>query len=162
MGSFSSAILNLKTGDTITTPSPFGFFYPDLKDNKDLFFIAGGIGVTPCMSIIRECANKDDSRLIHLFYSNKTKSDIAFRKELADLSKKNPNFHIHHQITREEPTDQELQAGRITPSQIIKHVANPEQTEFFISGSMDFAKTIWKGLHAKGVPQHRLYTEGFF
>lgn len=162
IGSFSSHLHKLKIGDTIVTSQPYGFFYPEPDERSDLVFVVGGIGITPCISIIKDLTYKKSSRPIHLFYSNQTEKDILFAEELSELKKINPNLHINNFITRETPKTTTYKAGRITPNQIINSVPKYNTSEFFLCGSMDFTKSFWKGLKDEGVDVHQIYTEGFF
>ncbi len=162
MGAFSTALFNLKEGDELTTSEPYGFFYPEPEDTTDIVFIVGGIGITPCLSVIKHLIYTKDLRRIQLIYSNQTAADIVFKNELDNLAKTNAFFSVNYHVTRETSTTKDFISGRITPPGILKSVSNLEQTDFFICGSIDFTKSVWKELKEAGVPQHQLYTEGFF
>jgi len=162
IGLFSYTLLSLDVGSTLTTSQPYGYFYPEPDDTSDLVFVVGGIGITPCLSIIKNLVHTKSPRTIHLLYSNQTEADIAFKDELAVLAKTNQQLYIHHFITREKPKTEGLLTGRITPTEIFKLIADPMAAEFFLCGSMNFTKSLWKELRNTGVPQHQLYTEGFF
>lgn len=162
IGQFSSAFFGLSVNDIITTSLPYGYFYPESEDTNDLVFIAGGIGITPCISNIKNLTHTNSQRNIHLFYSNQTESDIVFKDELDTLAKINSRLFIHHHITREEPKNKEFISRRISPDDIPEFVTEPKLSDFFLCGSINFTKSLWKGLNEIGIPQDRLYTEGFF
>lgn len=162
IGLFSSSILEFAVGDTITTSRPYGYFYPETDNTSDLVFVVGGIGITPCLSIIKNLVHTGSPRTIHLLYSNQTESDIVFKDELTLLVKSSQKLFVHHFITREKPKSEGFIAGRISPTEILKLIPEPLTTEFFLCGSMNFTKSLWKELHDTGIPQHQLYTEGFF
>jgi ferredoxin-NADP reductase len=175
MGGFSHAILTHGVGDTITTSLPYGFFYPEPDESSGLAFVVGGIGITPCMSIIGDLLEHDYQKPITLFYSNKTQADIVFKNTLNTLAQKHPNFKIHHFITREPNSrpdlefiqgpalnEQPVTYGRITADFIVTNTQDPHETDFFICGSIDFTKDMWKSLKTDGINLTRLFTEGFF
>ncbi|MEN9921991.1 MAG: hypothetical protein RL097_267, partial [Candidatus Parcubacteria bacterium] len=162
MGTFSSALLSLPIGSTITTSAPYGFFYPEPDDTTPLVFLAGGIGIAPILSIINDLNCRDDERRVSLFYSNKTIANIAFFSELASLEKANPSLTIQHCITREVIESDTYHTGRITPELIAATIPDYKNVDFFLCGSMDFTKSLWKSLREYGIPAHHLYTEGFF
>jgi ferredoxin-NADP reductase len=162
IGRFSSVLCELAAGDTVTTSTPYGFFYPEPDDPTTLVFLAGGIGITPCLSIIKDLTHRADPRPIHLFYSNQTEADVAFRGELEELAATNPHLSIYHFITRESSKQPDYHAGRMTPEIIQAAVSDASQAEYFICGSIDFTKSLWKDLSAANIPTHQLYTEGFF
>lgn len=162
MGGFSRAILTHGVGDTITTSLPYGFFYPEPDESSGLAFVVGGIGITPCMSIIRDLLEHDYQKPITLFYSNRTQADIVFKDRLDTLAQKHPNFKIHHFITRKENAGPEFHTGRMTADFIATNTPNLHETDFFLCGSIDFTKDMWKSLKTAGIEYTRLFTEGFF
>ncbi len=162
MGAFSKALLSHTVGDTLTTSLPYGFFYPDPEEVHDLAFVAGGIGITPCMSIIETLARANFSKNIFLFYSNKTTADIIFKEKLDELAKSFPNLTIEYFLTQETPEDSSMHTGRMTADAILPHIKNSKDTDFFICGSTDFTKSLWKMLRDASIESSQLYTEGFF
>jgi hypothetical protein len=162
IGKFSEALLARKPGDELVTSAPYGFFYPEATDQMALVFVAGGIGITPCLSIIKDLLHRGDQRPFTLHYSNQTKADIAFYNELADLEQQHPNLQVTHYITREAAPSGNFISGRAAVEKIMPDIVSAEDTICFICGAMDFTKGLWRQLHQAGVPTHQLYTEGFF
>lgn len=162
VGRFSSALFELTVGDTITTSNPYGYFYPESGDTTDLVFVTGGIGITPCMSIIKNLVYTESPRNIKLLYSNQTEADIVFKDELDTIIETNPLISVHHFITRKNPVTEGFFSKRISPTDVTELVPNFMDVEFFICGSANFTRSLWKELHDQGIQQHRLYTEGFF
>lgn len=162
IGTFSQAILSKKIGDTLISTAPYGFFYPEPEDTSTLIFIVGGIGITPCLSIIKDLVYRKDTRQLRLHYSNQTEADIAFLGELNELASLHPSLQIRQYITREKGESGQYTYTRITTPDILSSLDSPSDAEFFICGSMDFTKSLWKDLYSAGVAQHQLYTEGFF
>jgi ferredoxin-NADP reductase len=74
--------------------SAAGSFTLHKNPAKPAVFLAGGIGITPFVSIVRQA---DRDRLPHklcLFYSNRRPEDAPFLGTLQNLEKTNPNFHL--------------------------------------------------------------------
>ena len=162
MGSFSRAILAHKIGNTLTTSTPYGFFYPDFPLAPHLIFIAGGIGITPCISMIRSLLRTTPDTHITLLYSNRTEQDIIFKDTLATLASTHPTFSIHHFLTRENIVETgTTHQGRITEATLAKF-ATIIDADYFLCGSMDFTKSMWSHLRALHIPSTKIYTEGFF
>lgn len=162
MGNFSRAILAREVGTELTTSHPYGFFYPDTPHASHLIFIAGGIGITPCMSIIRDLTQNEDVPNITLLYSSRTRESIIFRDELALLSEQFPALTVHHFITRETIEETEhLHNARINKDAFAR-TPHLHTSDIFICGSMDFTKSMWALLRSLEVPTTHMYTEGFF
>jgi len=162
IGNFSAEILAKEIGDTIITAAPYGFFYPEEDDVDTLVFLAGGIGITPCISIIDQLSSDKDNRLLHLFYSNQTVVDIVFHDRLLELANQNKNFAYHSYITRQEQVPAPHHQGRINVPEILGKIPREKSATFFICGGMHFTGDLWKALRASEVKAENIYTEGFF
>ena len=84
----------IKIGDTIETSGPAGNFHhnPVFHDNA-LVFLAGGCGIAPFMSMIRETVERGLDRTIHLFYGSRRADDVIFHEELARIASRFENLH---------------------------------------------------------------------
>ena len=162
IGGFSTEILAKEVGDTMITTAPYGFFYPEVDDTENLVFLAGGIGITPCISIIDQLSHDKDNRWLHLFYSNQTVVDIVFHDRLLELANQNKNFAYHSYITRQEQVPAPHHQGRINVPGILGKIPREKSATFFICGGMHFTGDLWKALRANGVKPENIYTEGFF
>ncbi len=105
VGIFSSALHNMKAGEKIKISPAQGNFYPlksRIRQPVDLVFLAAGIGIAPFYAMIRDFYQQKALNKITLFYSNRTKKEIVFFKQLNAIAKKWPNFKIIYLITIEE------------------------------------------------------------
>ena len=73
-------------------------------DNKaaGCVFVAGGVGITPVMSMLRTLADRGDERPLLLIYGSKDWDSITFREELDEL-KKRLNLQVEHVLTDPPP-----------------------------------------------------------
>ncbi|MEK7144066.1 MAG: FAD-dependent oxidoreductase [Patescibacteria group bacterium] len=162
IGRVSGALHDLKTGDKIKTNEPQGFFYPN-NGAEELVFLAGGVGITPFYSIIKDFSQKGLDKNIHLLYSNKTKNDIVFFKELEKLSSEFRKFKITHFLTREKikhPTIKEFE--RINSESLKKHLKFFDKKHYFICGPVGFVNGLWAELKKIGVKEDNIFTEAFY
>jgi predicted ferric reductase len=92
-GDYTKKMKNIHVGDKVALYGPYGrfgeFFY---KSNNDLFFIAGGIGITPFLSMIRYETVYAKARRIFFFYSYHTVQDTAFVQEVGTTVAYAPNI----------------------------------------------------------------------
>jgi uncharacterized protein len=58
-------------------------------------FVAGGIGITPMMSMLRWCVAEQPERPVHLFYGVRSSADHAFKPVLEELARAHPTFRLH-------------------------------------------------------------------
>ncbi|GEM_PF-1891695 len=114
---FKKKLFALKTGDKIKIEGPFGSFCLHTDESRpaclrrQAIFIAGGIGITPFISMLREISPRFDlesgkrSNLgeIFLFYSNRTEKDAAFLEELRKYAARHENFIFVPTFTASSP-----------------------------------------------------------
>jgi len=161
-GEFSSALIDSKVGDKLFFNGPFGRFYPG-ENCEDIVFIAGGIGVTPFFSVIKEKINSRSKPKMSLLYSNKTISDIAFFDELNKLTKNKGIETLVYFLTQER-SEQPLvrEYSRINKESLKKYLGSLGGKNYYLCGSIQFVNAIWKDLKDSGVPEENIFTESFY
>jgi ferredoxin-NADP reductase len=82
-------------GDVLQVKAPSGHFFIDLDASVPAVFIAGGIGITPMLSMLRWCIEEQPERLLHLYYGVRCSADHAFKSLLEDLSVAHPTFKLN-------------------------------------------------------------------
>jgi ferredoxin-NADP reductase len=155
MGAFSNRLCKIQRGELLTASLPYGFFYTE-NSTSDLVFIAAGIGIAPFRGMILDLITHETQRKILLFYSNRMRKDIIFKKEFDDLQKNCTQLKIEYFLTREESRK------RIDPKELVMGLPHLNSPEFLICGSISFVRDMWTGLCKAGVPQEVIYTEAFF
>jgi len=123
--------LNKKqVGDELILSGPYGNFqYED--EEKGIGFVAGGIGITPFMSILRYLTDKQMDTKVTLLYSARTLKSCPFKDELDSLAEKNKNIKIVYTITDDD--SYEGNKGRIDKEFIEKNVDNVNKV-WYIAG----------------------------
>jgi len=123
----------LKPGDKLMSSSPSGNFHynPHFHGDK-LAFIAGGSGITPFMSMIRELADKNLGRRLHLFYGSRVEDDVIYKKELDRIAAIHRNFTWDLVISEPAPSFNGLQ-GFINAGLIEERLAGLDWT-FYVCG----------------------------
>jgi ferredoxin-NADP reductase len=96
-------------------------------------FIAGGSGITPLMSMLREAVDKGLEKRIHLIYGNQFLDDIIFLDELNDISSNNENIKISHVIS-DPPDGYDGLCGLISADLMTKMLSDIQTKTFFICG----------------------------
>jgi ferredoxin-NADP reductase len=97
---FKQSLNELPVGKTLEGAGPNGTFVLDEKEEGPHFFVAGGIGITPFRSMIKYVVDKALGTPIYMIYSNSVPEEIAFKKELDEISSKFPNIHIEYTISK--------------------------------------------------------------
>lgn len=135
-GGFVSNYLldEVKVGDEFETTGPVGqFYYEPLTDGKNLVFLAGGSGITPFMSIIREVVDKKLDLNIWLLYGSRIPDDVIFGKELEEIARKNPNID-YVLVISEPPEHWGGVCGFLNQDLIREHLEKVEDKTFYVCG----------------------------
>ncbi|WP_328945902.1 FAD-binding oxidoreductase [Streptomyces sp. NBC_00250] len=104
-GRISNHLLDtLAAGHTVTTTGPQGTFHHNpLFHGEDVVFLAGGSGVAPAMSMIREIVDRGLDRRFHLLYGSRSLDDVLFRPEIDALAAAHPGIRVHHVLQHPDP-----------------------------------------------------------
>lgn len=91
---FKNALARLPIGAPVQVDGPFGSLILHNKLDRAAVFVAGGIGITPFMSMLRHAAKSASPQRLVLLYSNRRPEDSAFLSELQRMEGENPNFRL--------------------------------------------------------------------
>ena len=162
VGDFTSTIGKTKPGDTASVHAPFGrFSYFVHPEERDLVFIAGGIGITPLMSMLRHMRDTQSENHVLLLYANKTEKDIVFRGELHEIADGMlPRLKIVH-VLSEAGEGWQGETGFIDSGRIEKYCGNLSEKAFYVCGPEVLVDNVTKILRSKGVRDSRMHRELF-
>jgi ferredoxin-NADP reductase len=82
---FKRALAALPLGARVALKGPRGLMTLHEDQARAAVFIAGGIGITPFMSMLRQAAHDALPRPLRLLYSNRRRQDAAFLGELESM-----------------------------------------------------------------------------
>jgi predicted ferric reductase len=162
LGDFTREIANTPVGRRAWLDGPFGVFTSDRYPQAlGLVFIAGGIGITPVMSMLRTLAASGDRRPIWLFYANPDWEGVTFRDEIDALAAQLQISVIH--IVEKPPPGFDGEAGLLDESLLRRHLSHPQLSAFryFLCGPVPLTEAAERGLSALGVPESHIRTELF-
>lgn len=146
---FKKALGSLQPGDTIEADQLGGDFtwQPGRK-----LFIAGGIGVTPYISIIRDRLHKKEPIDALLLYAGKDERR-PFINELKAAARQDKTLELR-----------EYSDTRLTLEQLRKDVSAIEGYTVYLAGSQKFSEELGEGLVAQGFPRAQIkydYFDGY-
>jgi len=159
VGDFTAAIGNLKPGDDVTLDGPFGKFSYVFHDADNLVFIAGGIGVTPFISMLRDLFEKGFPRNVALIWGNKAERDITFREEIEGFAANHAQFKLTHVLSEQD--DWEGEKGYIRVGLLKQALAFEPDTQYFVCGPPRMNDLVLAMLNDMDIPEDRVHTERF-
>lgn len=150
----------IRAGSTLTINRPGGQFVYPQGDDRPLALIAGGIGITPLLSMLRHAVAADPARPITLLYSARGEHDVAFHSELRVLAERHPQVRVA--ITLTQPTEPtRLRTGRLDAAMVRQFVPAPADTIFCLCGPGPMIADLRQALAGLGVPAGQVRYEQF-
>jgi predicted ferric reductase len=131
---------------------PYGRFNYKTGGQKQIW-IAGGIGVTPFLSWLRDMDERLDHE-IYFFYICKRKDDAIFWSEFEQAAATRPSFHSHLQLSSQD--------GRITPGQIADMSGGSiVGKDIYLCGPEALTKAFSQQFRDMGIPASQIHYEEF-
>ena len=162
-GGFVSDFLldEVKVGDVLESTGPSGSFYHEpLMDTDDLVFLAGGSGITPFASMIREAAEKGTRLTVQLLYGSRDPEDVIFGDELRKLAAEHPWF-TYDLVISEPPEGYGGRCGLLDRETISSLVGEVAGKTFFLCGPALMYALCEEALLSLGVPRRRIRREAY-
>ncbi|MCW1907790.1 MAG: FAD-dependent oxidoreductase [Candidatus Saccharibacteria bacterium] len=148
--SFKRTLHELQLNDVVEISEPMGDFVLPKDTSSPLFFVAGGMGITPYRSMAKWLADTKESRNVQMIYSLKEAADEVFREVFAAAGIEPTLF-----ITGHEAHAQHLRAHDIL------NAIQDDQTILYISGPEPMVENLEKQLKTAGFPANRLVLDFF-
>ncbi len=176
--SFAQSLFkNLQIGDELEVSEPRGRFTIISKPHefRTIVGFAGGIGITPILSHFKDILNTEPRTRLFLFYGNKNKSQIAFKNELDELVRQNPDRVEIHYFYSQEKVGNGLFEGRLNEKKVALIInqllllddTDEESTiwdavdEVLICGKGEMIKSIANACFQHGIPKKNIHFELF-
>jgi len=163
LGDFTKGIHAFPPGTRVYLDGPFGAFSMDRRPGARAFlFIAGGIGITPIMSMLRTMRDRGDGRPCLLIYAARSLEDMTFLKDLDNLKKQ---LSLEAQLIPSIPDEAwDGPSGRLTNELLNRLVAPTYRDmgcEAFVCGPLPMMDAVERQLIDLGIERRRIHSERF-
>jgi len=161
LGDWSAeAVPKLSPGQRVWIDGPYGTFSMDREEGAGYVFVAGGVGITPIVSMLETMASREDSRPVVLFYGAKTLEDLTLRSSLEALVAR---LDLTMVFVIEHPGPAWTgEHGFINTELLRRHLPkNFVHFQFFVCGPPVLMDLMEAELPSLGVPVDRLHAERF-
>jgi ferredoxin-NADP reductase len=149
-------------GELLQIMGPAGRFTFTEPDGDSVVLIAGGVGVTPFISIIRYLTDRSWKGDIYLFFTCRDQGSIIFREELEYLQHRYPNLHVFIVLTRAQGELKEpYLGGHITKELLNQRVPEIATRRIHICGPPKMIDAVAQMLNELDVPKGNVKTELF-
>lgn len=160
LGDYTARLGGVEPGALAFIDGPYGRFTP-APNQGPLLFIAGGIGITPFLSILGEWQQHPITQPVILVWSGTTTAELFAAEQFYSLARKQPAFTFVPVVTREQPPVGGF--GRITPALLAQVLAlhNPALIQAWLCCSPPLFRMLSSALRGLGVSAARIHSEDF-
>jgi ferredoxin-NADP reductase len=149
---------DVKRGSRVVLQGPFGsFIFPPAPAEQHFLFVAGGTGIAPLRSMIRQAVLSGQTGKLRLLYSARSPADFAYLPELEKLAREK-RLDLAITATREVAARWRGDRGRITRDRLARLIDTPE-TLCFVCGPASMVDDVPPMLRDLGVQEARIRIE---
>jgi ferredoxin-NADP reductase len=155
---FKRALATLPIGASIRIDGPAGVMTLHEDGARPAVFLAGGIGITPFLSMVRDARARRLPHRIVLFYSNRRPQDAAFLREFSDI--KDDRFRLVATMT--EAPDWPGEKRRLSRELLSAHVGDLKEPLYYFAGPPGMTMAVQGMLGELGVREEDMRSEEFY
>lgn len=151
---------HLKEGQPVNFSGPYGEFYLS-ETAAPIIFIAGGSGMAPIRSILRDMLEKNIQRETYYFFGARTQRDLFYLEELRSLEKELPLFKFIPALSA-EPPDSGWKGERGTITDVVaQYLPDCSRHEAYLCGSPGMIDACVAVLTKAGMPEEKIFYDKF-
>ncbi len=154
----------VRDGDVLKIKAPSGQFQLDVNSSAPVVFVAGGVGVTPIMSMLRWSLAQQPGRSIHLFYGVRNKQEHAFKSDLEDWARSHPSFTLavfYSAPGRDDRKGRDFQEQGFIDLAVLQRSLPSGRHQFYVCGPPAMMASIVPALAAWGASASDIHFEAF-
>lgn len=154
----------VQEGVILAVRAPEGHFYLADKVKEPIVFIAGGIGVTPMLSMLHAALQDDPHREIWFFYGVRNSSEHIMKEHVQKLAGKHSNLHLQVCYSKAGENDvagTDYQHAVRVDIKLLRLTLPSKPFQFYVCGPKPMMEAIVPALENWGVPEHQIHYESF-
>lgn len=164
IGDYTKDLKRLELGDEMTVEGPFGkFSYIEHETESSSVFIAGGVGITPFISMLEYMSIKEPTRPVMLLWSVRNKKDLIKYDYLMALKNRMPNFIFVPIVSGDETWEGE--SGRLDYNRLKTYTSTypfkEHNTGYYICGPENLMTLTLETLLKLRISKNQIHYESF-
>jgi len=148
-------------GDLVQVSAPAGKFFFAGPEADRVVLIAGGIGITPMMSVVRSLTDRGWGGEMFLVFSVRKKVDVVFAHEIMDLQERWKKFHVLITLTNDPDAEWTGARGQITKELLAGFIPNFTHGPVMLCGPDPMMTAMRALLVGMGIPDMEIQQEAF-
>ena len=162
-GRFSSLLEDsIHPGDQLSFTGPYGAFHLR-HSRRAVLMLAGGSGMAPVLSLLRELAAEKSDRVVRFFYGARTEEDLFHLDEIASLGSQLPDFRFAPVLSEARAEDAGEIARGFVHEAVAEYLATGELDDFdaYMCGPPPMIDAASELLTDRGLDESRIYYDKF-
>lgn len=154
----------VRKGDILDVKAPAGKFVLDPADDAPVVLLAGGVGVTPLLTMLNAIVGSGGTREVWFFYGVRHGGEQIMKDHLGGIARDHPNVRLH--VCYSAPRESDVSgrdyqhAGRISV-ELLRRTLPSNNYEFYLCGPPPLMDSMIAGLGEWGVPKQKVHFEKF-
>jgi len=159
---FKRALRRAAPGAPLRLRGPAGRFTLEAAEGRPALLLAGGIGVTPFVSMLRSLEAHPHPAPVTLLASARRHEDVPFLRELLAIADRVPSVRVVPVLTGDAPERWTGERGRIDAAMLARHRRGMAAPVHFLAGPSAMVEGLEAMLEAAGVKPADIRTDTFF
>ena len=151
----------IREGHVLKVSAPSGRFTFTGAEADRVVMLAGGVGITPLMAIVRYLADRSWDGDIYLVVAARRQRDVIFQEELGYLQRRFPKLHVRVILSDEDDATWTGARGRIDAALLSDFVPALSTSRVYVCGPDPMMAAMRRLLGELGVPEGSVLTEAF-
>lgn len=149
----------LKVGDTVRLEAPFGVSHLREQHPGPIVAAAGGTGLAPVLSIVRNALARMPTRPIHVYFGVQDEADIYAESELEQLAFGNPQVHTH--VVLSAPSKPTARRIGFVHQALEQDFSDLSAAKIYTAGPPPMVKAVTATAIARGVEPADIHSDSF-
>jgi len=160
---FKRTLGTAAAGTRLRIGEPMGSFALHRNAAKPGVFLAGGIGITPFLSIVRQAVRDKSGHRLYLFHANRRPEDAAYLDILQAVAARDPHLRFIPTMTgmAKSHVTWTGETGRITREMLARHMSALSGPIYYVAGPPAMAAATRQMLVQAGVDEDDIRSEEF-
>lgn len=160
LGDFTNGLSSVQPGARAWLEGPYGVFFHDADSSRGAIFIAGGVGITPIISMLRTYRDLGRDFPLWLIYASSDADSILFRDELDEMAVNLPLTLVY--VLTNPPENWNGETGYVDADLLARYLPEDNDViEYFLCGPPPMMDSVEPILIVRGAALNRVYSERF-
>ena len=158
-GDFTRHVDAIAVGTPAFVDGPYGTLTLEGRRPNGLVLIAGGVGFSPLLAILRQLRAERFKGPVCLIYGNRVEAQILYPDEI-EAMKRELNLSVHL-IFSDPPSDWSGEAGDLTAETLSRCIEFPDRADrlYLVSGPPAMVFGVEKALRKMGISKRNVMAE---